>query len=91
VDDEEWISAVLPSRTGKPGRVLGGLTIAHFSFYTQEQELLRTDILERYAQLAGLTACEMPPLKPVPFRKRIKGLFKKAPPAPELQYPITLA
>jgi hypothetical protein len=54
VDDEEWISAVLPSLVGRPGRVLGDIVVAHFSFFTQEDQLLRTTILDEYYKLAGL-------------------------------------
>ena len=53
-DDEEWISAVLPSMTGRPGRIVGGLVAAHFSFRVQEAGLLRSGLLERYYRLAGL-------------------------------------
>lgn len=52
VDDEEWISAVLPSLLGKVGRVVGNLVVSHFAFYTQEQSLLSTGILSRYAKLS---------------------------------------
>ena len=53
-DDEEWISAVLTYRTGRPGRVLGDLAVAHFGFFTQERHLLGTDVLDQYYDLAGL-------------------------------------
>lgn len=56
VDDEEWISAILPTLTNKSGKVIGSLQVAHFSFFTQEDFLLQTDILARYAKLAGLPA-----------------------------------
>jgi len=55
VDDEEWISAVLPSRSGKPGRILGDILVSHFSYFTQERGLLASDILEKYYRLAGLS------------------------------------
>jgi hypothetical protein len=54
VDDEEWLSAVLPSRAGKPGRIAGDIVISHFSYFTQERALLYYDILRKYYQLAGL-------------------------------------
>lgn len=54
VDEEEWISAVLPSITGRPGRVIGDLTVAHYSFFPQQNYLNATDILDRYYALAGL-------------------------------------
>lgn len=55
VDDEEWVSAVLPSLVQKPGRIIGNVIVSHFSFYTQEPELLRAGLLDRYYQVAGLT------------------------------------
>jgi hypothetical protein len=53
-DDEEWISAVLPSLTGRPGRIVGGLIAAHFSYFPQEAGLLRSGILDHYYRIAGL-------------------------------------
>jgi hypothetical protein len=54
VDDEEWISAVLPSLLGRPGRIAGSATAAHFSFFTQEPELLQSRVLDEYYRAAGL-------------------------------------
>jgi hypothetical protein len=54
VDDEEWISGVLPLLTRRVGRVLGGNTVAHYSFYTQEFVLNQTDILDKYYSQAGV-------------------------------------
>lgn len=54
VDDEDWISATIPARTGRPGRVIGNLLACHFAFYTQEMRLLRTGLLDRFYALAGL-------------------------------------
>jgi hypothetical protein len=63
--EEEWLSAVLPARTGRPGKIFGDLLVAHFSFYPQERRLLQTDILAAYYQLAGV---EVPVFeKPKPF------------------------
>lgn len=53
-DEEEWLSAVLPVKLGRPGKVFGDLIAAHFSFYPQEKALLGTTILENYYDLAGL-------------------------------------
>lgn len=71
VDDEEWLSAVLPSRVGRPGRIAGHLPVSHFSFYTQEHHLIASGVLEEYYRLAGLQpgAFEIPPL---PFKHRLK-------------------
>ena len=63
-DEEEWLSATLPAKLDRPGKIFGDLIIAHFSFYTQERELLRTNILDRYYELAGLAppVYEKPPV-----------------------------
>ncbi|MEW9808459.1 hypothetical protein [Mesorhizobium marinum] len=53
-NEEEWFSAALPARLDTCGHVFGNLFVSHFSFYTQEQKLLQTDILDRYYELAGL-------------------------------------
>lgn len=63
VDDEEWISAVWPSRIGRPGRILGNILVSHFSFYTQDKELRRSDLIARYYRLAGLKSPELPEAK----------------------------
>jgi len=68
-DDEEWISAVLPSKIGKPGRIIGNLLVAHFSFFTQEFELLRSGILDEYFRIAGVA--------PVPYPKGESGALRK--------------
>lgn len=60
VDDEEWISAVLPSMTGKPGRIIGNLLIAHFAFFTQEVELLKWGVLDDYFRIAGVVPVSYP-------------------------------
>lgn len=63
VDDEEWISAVWPSRIGKPGRILGDILVSHFSFYTQDKDLRHSDLVARYYRLAGLEPPELPEAK----------------------------
>jgi len=63
VDDEEWLSAILPARSGRPGRLIGNLAVAHFSFFPQEGELVRTDILERYYRVARLEMIYRPEQK----------------------------
>jgi hypothetical protein len=55
-DEEDWLSAALPLFAGRYGIIFGDLAVAHFSFYTQERDLLRTDILDDYYGLAGLPA-----------------------------------
>jgi hypothetical protein len=63
--EEEWLSAVLPAKLDRAGKILGDLLVAHFSFYTQERRLLQTDILNAYYAVAGLPPpqYEKPPLK----------------------------
>ena len=56
VDDEEWLSAVFPSMVGKKGRIVGDALVSHFSFFTQEYELLKAGLLEEYYGLRGLEA-----------------------------------
>lgn len=53
-NEEEWLSACLPALTGRYGKILGDLAVAHFSYYTQEKAMLQTTILESYYELAGL-------------------------------------
>ena len=69
VDEEEYITGVLPILTGKPGRLVGDTLVAHFSYFTQEAYLLQTNILERYAVLAGLRNFFYPKPKRLQFRK----------------------
>lgn len=61
VSDEEWISAVLPLKTGRPGRIVGGACAAHYSFYPQERLLNATDVLDGYYALAGIPRRHDPP------------------------------
>jgi hypothetical protein len=70
VDEEEWISAVLPARLHRPGCVVGSLVVAHFSFFTQEPELLETGLLERYYKIAGLTPAAYK-IRRRPLRQRL--------------------
>ena len=89
--EEEWLSASLPVRMNTCGKVLGNMTVAHFSFYTQERRLLQTDILDRYYSLAGLPV----PLyeKPVDG-KRLKDMlrpWKKPKTSDRPSYRISLA
>lgn len=60
VDDEEWLSAVLPARLNLPGRIIGDCIIAHFSYWTQEADLLKTRLLEDYYDIAGLQLNDKP-------------------------------
>jgi hypothetical protein len=70
-DDEEWISAVLPSKTRKPGRIIGDLLVAHFSFFTQEFELLRSSLLDEYCRIAGVKPFPRPPVSQLSYLRQI--------------------
>jgi len=77
VDDEEWISAVLPSLTGKPGRIIGNLIVSHFSFFTQEEDLLRTGLLQNYADLAGAPVLQLPATRARSLRGKVRRMLEK--------------
>ena len=85
-DDEEWLSAVLPVLTGRCGKIFGDLVIAHFSFFTQERQLLRTDILDRYYALAGL-----PPHKSRRALREVLRDWRRAKSSRPPRYRISLA
>ncbi|QPC93296.1 hypothetical protein [Mesorhizobium sp. INR15] len=55
-EEEEWLSSTLPAKLDRPGKIFGDLIAAHFSFYPQERQLLRSNILEGYYKLAGLAS-----------------------------------
>ena len=71
--EEEWLSASLPIRLNSCGKVLGDMTVAHFSFYTQERRMLQTDILDRYYALAGLP---VPHYEKPAEKKRLKDRLR---------------
>jgi len=73
VDDEEWISAVWPSRIGRPGHILGDLLVSHFSFYPQDKVLRQSDLIARYYRLAGLAVPELAARKRAEWN--VKALF----------------
>jgi hypothetical protein len=77
VDDEEWISAVLPSTLGTTGRIVGDLAVAHFAFYTQEYYLLKTDLLDRYFALAGVAPVPLPPAGNRAFRQKVRRVLER--------------
>jgi hypothetical protein len=72
-EEEEWLSAILPAKTNRPGKIFGDLIVAHFSFYTQERRLLQTDILDAYYSLAGLP---VPPFERPPEKVRLKDRLR---------------
>ncbi len=72
VDDEEWLSAVLPARLGRPGQVVGTCVVAHFGFFTQEASLLKTTVLDEYYNIAGLKLTHRP-VRKVKARSKLKA------------------
>lgn len=73
VDEEEWISAVIPVLTGRPGRIVGSLLASHFSFFPQERHCLKKDILQQYAAEAGVeSSFSVLERSPVCITRRIK-------------------
>ncbi|UCI17577.1 hypothetical protein FJ970_21000 [Mesorhizobium sp. B2-1-8] len=83
-DEEEWLSVTLPAKLDRPGKVFGDLVAAHFSFFTQEQRLLQTTILDDYYALAGLPApaYEKPVVK-ARLKDRLRPWRKRKDPAPK--------
>jgi hypothetical protein len=89
-EEEEWLSAILPAKTNRPGRIFGDLIVAHFSFYTQERRLLQTDILDAYYALAGLPAPQFErPREKVRLKDRLRPWRKRRIKGP--QYQVSLA
>ena len=88
VDDEEWISAVLPAKLGRSGRIVGDLTVAHYSYYTQESALLKTDILDEYYGIAGLKLTHRP-TKKLPLKMAVKFALLNKLLGPEIPTAIT--
>jgi hypothetical protein len=75
VDDEEWLSAVLPSRLERAGRVEGNLIVSHFSYYIQESHLLKSDVLAQYYEIAGLVPHKT--AEPVGWKGQLKQRIKQ--------------
>ena len=90
-EEEEWLSASLPTILDRPGRIFGDLIAADFSCYPQERDLLKTDILDRYYALAGLPAPRYEkPVDRVRLKDRLRPWRRKK--KPELpHYSISLA
>ncbi|MCQ2163642.1 MAG: hypothetical protein MJZ04_00530 [Bacteroidales bacterium] len=50
-DDEEFLSCIWSTKTGKPNCWNGDAIIAHFAFFTQRQILDKNDILNQYGEM----------------------------------------
>jgi hypothetical protein len=87
--EEEWLSAILPAKLDRAGKIFGDLLVAHFSFYTQERRLLQTDILDAYYRLAGLPVPKFDrPVDKVRLTDRLRSRRKRKDRAP--RYEISL-
>ena len=87
--EEEWLSAILPTKLDRAGKIFGDLLVAHFSFYTQEHRLLQTDILDGYYRLAGLPIPQFErPVDKVRLRDRLRPWRTQKNDAP--QYKVSL-
>jgi hypothetical protein len=75
VDDEEWISAILPSQINRYGKIVGNLIIVHFAFFTQEAYLLKSSILDSYYKIAGIKP-EFYVIKKLSAKKRLRKMLK---------------
>lgn len=77
VDDEEWLSAILPLRQGLAGCVVGATCVAHYSFFTQESVLNASDVLDRYYDLAKIKRRYAPALtRRVPLAQKLKRIAR---------------
>ncbi|KAI8627575.1 hypothetical protein F5Y19DRAFT_477448 [Xylariaceae sp. FL1651] len=62
-DDEEAITSSLPKKTGRPFIIDTRAVVAHFSFFTQAEEIRKTDLLDRWRAFANEAVCERDNLK----------------------------
>jgi hypothetical protein len=87
--EEEWLSAILPARLDRAGKIFGDLLVAHFSFYTQERRLLQTDILDSYYRLAGLPVPQFARPAAIRLKERLRPWRKRKdrPPRYEISLP----
>jgi hypothetical protein len=87
--EEEWLSAILPAKLDRAGKIFGDLLVAHFSYYTQEHRLLQTDILDAYYRLAGLPVPQIErPVDKVRLRDRFRLWLEEKNDPP--QYTVSL-
>jgi hypothetical protein len=47
-DEESWLTEYLPARMAPPSLLAGTPVCVHFSFFTQEEKLVGTTLLERF-------------------------------------------
>jgi len=51
-EDESWLTTFYPAYANKKSAIVGGTIAVHYSYFTQRPELNKTDILDKYYELA---------------------------------------
>jgi hypothetical protein len=54
-DEEDWLTYQYPRQSKQPNMICGSAVAVHFAFFTQRAHLDKTDVLDGYRKLAGLT------------------------------------
>ncbi|KAI1082624.1 hypothetical protein F5B20DRAFT_569218 [Whalleya microplaca] len=62
-DDEQDITADIPRRIGRPFLIDTRSVVSHFSFFTQQDGITKTDLLDRYRAFANEAVCKPNNLK----------------------------
>ncbi|KAI1438150.1 hypothetical protein GGR50DRAFT_533939 [Xylaria sp. CBS 124048] len=62
-DDENAITHAIPKKTGRPFIIDTRSVVGHFSFYTQIDNIRRTDLLDRWRAFANEAVCKPDNLK----------------------------
>ncbi|CAJ2508731.1 Uu.00g137570.m01.CDS01 [Anthostomella pinea] len=62
-DDEDEMTNKIPKRIGRPFVIDTRSVVAHFSFFTQAENMTQTDLLDRYRAFANEAVCEPTNLK----------------------------
>jgi hypothetical protein len=51
-DEEVWLTEVIPRHYGWRSIVTGNTLVSHFTFFTQREHILKTDILDQYIEVS---------------------------------------
>lgn len=51
-DEEVWLTEIIPRHFGWRNVIAGNAVVSHFTFFTQREAILKTDILERYVDVS---------------------------------------
>ncbi|KAI0441824.1 hypothetical protein F4803DRAFT_403069 [Xylaria telfairii] len=62
-DDEDAITKSIPKKTGRPFIIDTRAVVGHFSFYTQQENIRQTDLLDRWRAFANEAVCKPGNLK----------------------------